>query len=208
MKSISLQNNLRSDLVVSPLWCLEVVMWICAFRIIAKLWKHCIAGWFLEAQQPNLKVFKSSFNRSLKNCVSCTRLRILLNTICRKPGFNSLRTPPNHGGEQASNETLKQTQQRNWSKCFPGRANCTKRTLCSIALQDRKHNATAAGRTQGHIYKDCKIAGATTWQGQGNHAFTTILPAKFRVRYDKRSWGHKKTLMRHIISNDQGADEF
>jgi len=46
-------------------------------------------------------------------CVSCTRLQILLNTICRKPGFNSLRTPLNHGAEQASNETLKQTQQRN-----------------------------------------------------------------------------------------------
>ena len=45
--------------------------------------------------------------------LSCTRLRILLNTICRKPGFNSLRTPLNHGAEQASNETLKQTQQRN-----------------------------------------------------------------------------------------------
>ena len=45
--------------------------------------------------------------------LSCTRLRILLNTICRKPGFNSLRTPLHHGAEQASNETLKQTQQRN-----------------------------------------------------------------------------------------------
>jgi len=22
--------------------------------------------------------------------------------------------------------------------------------------------------------KDCKIAGATTWQGQGNHTFTTV----------------------------------
>ena len=32
--------------------------------------------------------------------VSCTRLRILLNTICRKPGFNSLRTPLNHGAEK------------------------------------------------------------------------------------------------------------
>jgi len=45
--------------------------------------------------------------------LSCTRLRILLNTICRKPGFNSLRTPLSHGAEQASNETLKQTRQRN-----------------------------------------------------------------------------------------------
>jgi len=26
---------------------------------------------------------------------------------------------------ELNNETLKQTQQRNWSKCFPGRANCT-----------------------------------------------------------------------------------
>jgi len=40
--------------------------------------------------------------------LSFTRLRILLNTTCRKPGFNSLRTPLNHGAEQASNETLKQ----------------------------------------------------------------------------------------------------
>ena len=39
--------------------------------------------------------------------LSCTRLRILLNTICRKPGFNSLRTPLSHGAKQASNETLK-----------------------------------------------------------------------------------------------------
>ena len=52
---------------------------------------------------------KNDWRRGL----SCTRLRILLNTICRKPGFNSLRTPLNHGTEQASNETLKQTQQRN-----------------------------------------------------------------------------------------------
>ena len=51
--------------------------------------------------------------------LSCTRLRILLNTICRKPGFNSLRTPLNHGAEQASNETLKQTQ-RNWSNASQG----------------------------------------------------------------------------------------
>ena len=51
--------------------------------------------------------------KKLLQVQSCTRLRILLNTICRKPGINSLRTPLNHGAEQASNETLKQTQQRN-----------------------------------------------------------------------------------------------
>ena len=67
----------------------------------------------------NLTV-KFSFvsNNSVPICtcwMSCTRLRILLNTICRRPGFNSLRTPLNHGAEQVSNETLKQTQQRNWS---------------------------------------------------------------------------------------------
>jgi len=63
-----------------------------------------------------------------KNCyhLSCTRLRILLNTICRKPGFNSLRTPLNHGAEQASNETLKQTQQRNWSNASQGRQTALK----------------------------------------------------------------------------------
>ena len=31
----------------------------------------------------------------------------------QKARLNSLRTPLNHGAEQASNETLKQTQQRN-----------------------------------------------------------------------------------------------
>ena len=51
---------------------------------------------------------------------------------------------------ELNKRAMKQTQQRNWSKCFPGRANCIKRTICSIALRDRKHNATAAGRTQGH----------------------------------------------------------
>jgi len=32
-------------------------------------------------------------------------------------------------------------------ECFPGRACCTNRTLCSIAIRNRKHNTTAAGRT-------------------------------------------------------------
>jgi len=36
--------------------------------------------------------------------VSCTRLRIRLNTISGKPGFTSLKTPLNHGAEQASND--------------------------------------------------------------------------------------------------------
>ena len=81
------------------------------------------------------------------NPVSCTRLRILLNTICRKLGVNSLRTPLNHVAEQASNETLKQTQQRNWSNASQGGQTALKE---HVALRDRKHNATAAGRTQGH----------------------------------------------------------
>ena len=43
--------------------------------------------------------------------MSCTLLRIRLNTICGKPGFNSLKTPLNHGAsytKDASKETLKQ----------------------------------------------------------------------------------------------------
>jgi len=80
-------------------------------------------------------------------CVSCTRLRILLNTICRKPGFNSLRTPLNHGAEQASNETLKQTQQRNWSNASQGGQTALKEHLAVMHYRERKHNATAAGRT-------------------------------------------------------------
>jgi len=36
--------------------------------------------------------------------VSCIRLRIRLNTISGKAGFNSLKTPLNDGAEQASND--------------------------------------------------------------------------------------------------------
>jgi len=49
-----------------------------------------------------VRLFLSWYRQQTKQ----VRLRILLNTICRKPGFNSLRTPLNHGAEQASNETL------------------------------------------------------------------------------------------------------
>ena len=55
--------------------------------------------------RPKTKLFAVKFrpNFNFSPCMlSCTRLRILLNTICRKPGFNSLRTPLNHGAEQAS----------------------------------------------------------------------------------------------------------
>jgi len=62
-----------------------------------------------------MKMLKHNVETTLRlaHHVSCTRLRILLKTICRKPGFNSLRTLLNYGAEQVSNETLKQTQQRN-----------------------------------------------------------------------------------------------
>ena len=39
-----------------------------------------------------------------KRVMSCTRLRIRLSTISGKPGFNLLKTPLNHGAEQASND--------------------------------------------------------------------------------------------------------
>jgi len=47
--------------------------------------------------------------RGLKHHIlylSCTCLRIRLNTISGKPGFNSLKTPLNHGAEQASNDSF------------------------------------------------------------------------------------------------------
>ena len=117
--------------------------------------------------------------------LSCTRLRIPLNTICRKPGFNSLRTPLNHGAEQASNETLKQTQQRNWSNASQGGQTAPKEHVAVLHYETASTTQQPRGEHRGTI-KDCKIAGATTWQRQSNHTFTTILPAKFRVRYDKR----------------------
>ena len=104
--------------------------------------------------------------------VSCTRLRILLNTICRKPGFNTLRTPLNHGAEQASNETLKQTQQRNWSNASQGGQTALKEHLAVLHFETAGTTHQPRGEHRGTI-KGCKSAGATTWQGQGNHTFTT-----------------------------------
>jgi len=77
-------------------------------------------------------------------------LRILLNTICRKPGFNSLRTPLNHGAEQASNETLKQTQQRNWSNASQGGQTALKNTLqyCITKPQAQRNSRGANTEAQ------------------------------------------------------------
>ena len=114
--------------------------------------------------------------------LSCTHLRILLNTICRKPGFNSLRTPLNHGAEQASNETLKQTQQRNWSNASQGGQSALKEHCAVLHYETASTMQQPRGEHRGTI-KDCKIAGATTWQGQGNQIihspqYTTLAPTK------------------------------
>ena len=108
--------------------------------------------------------------------MSCNRLQILLNTICKKPGFNSLRTPLNHGAEQASNETLKQTQQRNWSNTSQGGQTALKEHLAVLHSETTSTTQQPRSEHRGTI-KDCKIAGATTWQGQGNHTFTTLVNA-------------------------------
>ena len=129
--------------------------------------------------------------------LSCTRLRILLNTICRKPGFNSLRTLLDHGAEQTSNETLKQTQQCNWSNASQGGQTALKEHLAILHSETASTPQQPQGEHRGTI-KGCKIAGATMWQGQGNHTFTTvtILPTgqlrvinKFSSRsQSKTSW--------------------
>ena len=110
--------------------------------------------------------------------LSCTRLRILLHTICRKPGFNSPRTPLNHGAEQASNETLKQTQQRNWSNASQGGQTALKEHFAVLHYETASTKQQPRDEHRGTI-KDCKIAGATTWQGQGNHTFTTNVKINF-----------------------------
>ena len=111
--------------------------------------------------------------------LSCTRLRILQNTICRKPGFNSLRTPLNHGAEQASNETLKQTQQRNWSNVSQGGQTALKEHVAVLHYETANTTQPLRGEHRGTI-TDCKIAGATTWQRRSNHTFTTGYNAKGR----------------------------
>jgi len=42
-----------------------------------------------------------------------------------------------------------------------------------ITRPQAQRNIRAANT--GAQLKDCKIAGATTWQGQGNHTFTTVM---------------------------------
>ena len=92
-----------------------------------------------------------------------------------------------------------QRQNKFWQQIkgqfFPGRAKASKASQGGqTALKEHVavlHYETASttqqprGEHRGTI-KDCKIAGDTTWQRKSNHTFTTILPAKFRVRYDKR----------------------
>ena len=127
----------------------------------------------------------------LSYLLSCTRLRILLTTICRKPGFNSLRTPLNHGAEQASNETLKQTQQSNWSNASQGGQTALKEHVAVLHSETASTTQQPRGEHRGTI-KVCKIAGATTWQGQSNHTFTTgaellrlVCKEHFFVRYKR-----------------------
>ena len=52
------------------------------------------------------------------------------------------------------------------------------------------------------------IAGATTWQGQGNHTFTTVLPASLEFGTTNVHEGPKIVNETHNLQNDQGADEF
>ena len=119
--------------------------------------------------------------------VSCTRLRILLNTICRKPGFNSLRTPLNHGAVQASNETLKQTQQRNWSNASHGGPTALKEHVAVLHYETASATQQPRGEHRGTI-KDCTIAGATTWQRQSNHTFTTVRKLSEVLGRPNRLW--------------------
>jgi len=88
--------------------------------------------------------------------LSCTHLRILLNTICRNPGFYSLRTPLNHGAEQASNETLKQTQQRNWSNASQGGQTALNEHLAVLHSDTASTTQQPRGEHRGTIkLQDC-----------------------------------------------------
>jgi len=78
------------------------------------------------------------------------------------PGFNSLRTRLNHGAEQASNETLKQTQQRNWSNASQGGQTAIKEHVAVLHYETASTTQQPRGEHRG-TNKDCKIAGATTW---------------------------------------------
>ena len=136
--------------------------------------------------------------------LSCNRLRILLNTICRKPGFNSLRTPLNHGAEQASNKTLKQTQQRNWSNASQGGQTALKEHVAVLHNETASTTQQPRGENRGTL-KDCKIAGATTWQRQSNHTFTTSTIKNLYSLCSFISWvGRVHMLMKRGTNSGNG----
>jgi len=92
------------------------------------------------------------------NKLSCTRLRILLDTIGWKPGFNSLRTPLNHGAAQ-SHRSIKAKQSKTkqikhstilrlfWKSCF---------THTIYRVSHFHINAVQDGNMYPVIYLHCK----------------------------------------------------
>ena len=68
---------------------------------------------------------------------------------------------------------LKQTQQRNWSNASQGGQTALKEHVAVLHSETASTTQQPRGEHRDTI-KDCKIAGATTCQGQGNHTFTTL----------------------------------
>ena len=106
--------------------------------------------------------------------MSCTRLRIRLNTICGKPGFNSLKTPLNHGAsytKDASKET-ETTQQRNLSNASQDRQAAQKEHFAVMQFETasttRQPRGEHRGTTKG--LQDC-----------GRHYVTRTIHSPHRV---------------------------
>ena len=87
---------------------------------------------------------------------------------------------------------LKQTQQRNWSNASHGGQTALKEHLAVLHSETVSTTQQPRGEHRGTI-KDCKIAGATTWQRQGNHMFTTILKIGTHTNF-KRKHLRKRTV--------------
>jgi len=78
---------------------------------------------------------------------------------------------------------LKQTQ-RNRSNASQGGQTALKAHVAVLHSETASTTQQPRGEHRGTI-KDCKIAGATTWQGQGNHTFTTTLFVIFKDSFSK-----------------------
>ena len=137
--------------------------------------------------------------------LSCTGLRIPLNTICEKPGFNSLNTPLNHGASYTIDASKETQKQRNLSNASQDRQAALKEHFAVMQYRTASTTRQPRGEHRGTIkaLQDC-----------GRHYVTRTIhspqssPLSLELGKTNVNEGTKKINETHILQNDQGVVEF